>query len=340
MPVLIIGILSLLIGLTLIVVYGKKLKHQIKIDQTAAKENARLLKQQEELTYKNQLLQNEYHHLLVQIRSIKQDILADHNLAQSSFEKYCDNLETEYLAVEHSFDKRKKLLEQTYSLQQQDLERQYEYYKKEFRQAYENYVDVLESEYDAQEARFDNEVRVLTENLDNLKQTYAAAREAQIREEEMATKADFYCLHLSVADQTTIALIEELKIRLPDPRVLCMLIWSTYYQKQMTSLCNNILGTSPVCGIYKITNKKNGLCYIGQAVDIATRWKAHAKCGLGIDTPAQNKLYRAMQKDGLINFTFELLEACDRTQLNEKEKFYINLYQACDYGYNSTAGNK
>ena len=340
MPVLIIGILSLLIGLILIVIYGKKLKHQIKVDYTAAKENALLLEQQKELTYKNQLLQNEYHHLLTQARSLRQDILADHNLAQSSFEKYCDNLETEYLAVEHSFDKRKKLLEQTYSLQQQELERQYEYYKKEFRQAYETYVDVMESEYDAQEAKFDNEVRVLTENLDNLKQTYAAVREAQIREEEMATKADFYCLHLSAADQTTISLIEDLKIRLPDPRVLCMLIWSTYYQKQMTSLCNNILGTSPVCGIYKITNKKNGLCYIGQAVDIATRWKAHAKCGLGIDTPAQNKLYRAMQKDGLINFTFELLEACDRTQLNEKEKFYINLYQACDYGYNSTAGNR
>ena len=244
------------------------------------------------------------------------------------------------MAVEHSFDERKKLLEQTYSLQQQDLERQYQYYKREFRQAYETYVDVLEDEYNAQEAKFDNEVRVLTESLNNLKQTYAAAREAQIREEEMSTKVDFYCLHLTAADQTTISLIEDLKIRLPDPRVLCMLIWSTYYQKQMTALCNNVLGTNTVCGIYKITNKKNGLCYIGQAVDIATRWKAHAKCGLGIDTPAQNKLYRAMQKDGLINFTFELLETCDRTQLNEKEKFYIDLYQACDYGYNSTAGNK
>ena len=45
MPVLIIGILSLLIGLALIVIYGKKLKHQIKIDYAAAKENALLLEQ-------------------------------------------------------------------------------------------------------------------------------------------------------------------------------------------------------------------------------------------------------------------------------------------------------
>ena len=62
---------------------------------------------------------------------------------------------------------------------------------------------------------------------------------------------------------------------------------------------NNILGTAVVCGIYKITNQKTNMCYIGQAADVAKRWKDHAKCGLGIDTPANNKLYKAMQEDGL-----------------------------------------
>lgn len=42
-----------------------------------------------------------------------------------------------------------------------------------------------------------------------------------------------------------------------------MLIWQTYYQKQMTSLCNNVLGVNPICGIYKITNQLNNKCYIG-----------------------------------------------------------------------------
>ena len=108
--------------------------------------------------------------------------------------------------------------------------------------------------------------------------------------------------------------------------------------KQMTTLCNNVLGANVVCGIYKITNLKTGLCYIGQAVDVAKRWKDHVKCGLGIDTPAQNKLYQAMKKDGIMNFTFELLETCERNLLNEKEKFYIDLYQSYDYGYNSNTG--
>ena len=82
------------------------------------------------------------------------------------------------------------------------------------------------------------------------------------------------------------------------------------------------------------------MCYIGQAVDVANRWKQHAKCGLGIDTPIGNKLYASMQKDNIWNFSWELLEECSKDQLDEKEKFYIELYQAYEYGYNSTKGNK
>ena len=74
--------------------------------------------------------------------------------------------------------------------------------------------------------------------------------------------------------------------------------------------------------------------------DIYKRWSDHCKCGLGIDTPPGNKLYQAMQEYGLDNFTFELLEECDASNLNEKERYFIELYQADTFGYNSQAGNK
>jgi hypothetical protein len=61
---------------------------------------------------------------------------------------------------------------------------------------------------------------------------------------------------------------------------------------------------------------------------------------LGIDTPAGNKLYKAMQEVGLENFSFELLEECSKDELNEKEKYYIELYQSYEFGYNSNAGIK
>ena len=61
---------------------------------------------------------------------------------------------------------------------------------------------------------------------------------------------------------------------------------------------------------------------------------------MGIDTPQGNKLYKAMQEYGVWNFSFEILEECPRDQLNEKEKFFIDLYDSYNYGYNSTRGNK
>ena len=131
-----------------------------------------------------------------------------------------------------------------------------------------------------------------------------------------------------------------MKSQLNKPRILSMLIWSTYWQKPMTALCNNILGTSIVTGIYKITNQETGECYIGQAADVAKRWKDHAKCGLGIDTPAGNKLYKAIQEYGIWNFSWELLEQCNRVDLDEKERYYIQLYKSYEFGYNSNKGVK
>ena len=106
----------------------------------------------------------------------------------------------------------------------------------------------------------------------------------------------------------------------------------------MTTLCNNVLGIKTVCGIYKITNQETKEAYIGQSVDISKRWKDHIKCGLGIDTPAGNKLYKAMQEYGVWNFSWELLEECPKEELNAKEKFYIDFYKTYEYGYNSNTG--
>ena len=102
--------------------------------------------------------------------------------------------------------------------------------------------------------------------------------------------------------------LEKLKESFHQPVVLSKLIWSQYFQKQMNELCDRVLGKQVVCGIYKITNLLTEQCYIGQSVNIADRWKQHCKCGLGINTSSTNSLYNAMQKDGVWNFTFELLE--------------------------------
>ena len=175
--------------------------------------------------------------------------------------------------------------------------------------------------------------------LNKLKASLSAGVEARLREQQKKDKINFYKLSINDADLADVKMLENLKTSFHKPVVLSKLIWTQYFQKQMTELCDRVLGKKTVCGIYKITNLLTEQCYIGQSVNISDRWKQHCKCGLGIEASATNVLYNSMQKDKVWNFTFELLEECPKEMLNEKERFWINMYQSNMFGYNSTKGN-
>lgn len=178
----------------------------------------------------------------------------------------------------------------------------------------------------------------IQKEIDKMRASLSAGVQARLREQEKKDKIDFYKLSINDADLSDVKMLENLKSSFHKPVVLSKLIWTQYFQKQMTQLCDRTLGKKVVCGIYKITNLLTEQCYIGQSVNVADRWKQHCKCGLGIEASATNSLYNSMQKDGVWNFTFELLEQCPKNLLNEKQKFWIDMYQSNNFGYNSNSG--
>lgn len=97
------------------------------------------------------------------------------------------------------------------------------------------------------------------------------------------------------------------------------------------------------CGIYMIKNKINNKVYIGQSVDIERRWEAHKwRC---VNDDKHLYLYNAINKYGIENFSFDVVELCDRDELNEKEIYYIKKYHSYIYdekpnGYNMTIGGQ
>lgn len=93
-------------------------------------------------------------------------------------------------------------------------------------------------------------------------------------------------------------------------------------------------------GIYKITNKLNGKCYIGQSIDIKIRWMQHIH--EGINNTKKGKLYPEIYKYGIDNFSFEVLEECELNQviLDERERYWIEHYNSYNDGYNSTKGGQ
>lgn len=97
-------------------------------------------------------------------------------------------------------------------------------------------------------------------------------------------------------------------------------------------------------GIYKIENLINGKIYIGQSIDIKDRFSSHKRIPSSSEEIKKHyPLYRAFNKYGLENFSFEIIEQCEKNQLNEREKYWIDYYHSyykdpLGNGYNLTTG--
>lgn len=90
-------------------------------------------------------------------------------------------------------------------------------------------------------------------------------------------------------------------------------------------------------GIYLITNKLNNKVYVGQSTNIEKRWDEHKRNAFNPNTHTYNyPLYRAIRKDGLQSFQFQVLEETDIQNLTEEEQYYIDYYHSLDpnKGYN------
>lgn len=307
MVIIIFSLIFAIIGITSVIYAIKLSKNTTEINNEIKQKNEEIIKENTALDLEKQQLIIDILRNKQELDNIQKTIVTNQEVAATAYEKYCDVLNMSYLQTERDYDSLLNTLYEKYDEEQEGL------------------LDQIKEEQD---------------KLDYLRSTRAAAIQAQIKEKEVKEKSSFYCLQPTENELDDIKTLERVKPNLHQPRILCMLIWSTYFQKPMTILCNNVLGTATITGVYKITNQETGECYIGQAADVAKRWKDHAKCGLGIDTPANNKLYKAIQDYGIWNFSWELLERCPKEQLNEKEAFYIELYDSCNYGYNSNKGIK
>lgn len=271
---------------------------------------------------------------LNKVSSLKQQIDQDVSILEEKKRGLNSNLQELNENLTATLKNQEEISKQAYKAYCELLDKKYQ----ETDQEYQEAITLLKNNYDNLLQEQIETIHKLSEEINDLKATRQATIEAARREQQIQEDTKHYCLLLSDEDMSDIAKLEAIKKTLNKPRILSMLIWQTWFQKPLKTLSANILGTRDVTGIYKITNILTNECYIGQAVNIRERWAEHAKCGLGIDTPAGNKLYAAMKEYGLWSFSWELLEECPRAQLNEKEAFYISMYQADIYGLNSNKG--
>ena len=179
--------------------------------------------------------------------------------------------------------------------------------------------------------------RVLIE-LADYKKKQQVVNEAILRQRAIDEQQDFYRVCLTKETIEDVQILQNVRQKLHFSESLNKLIYDVYVSKSVQEMVKRILQGGAPSGIYKITRIKTGEVYIGKSTNVKDRWIQHCKTVYGAGTIAHSILHTTMAKDGLENFTFELVEEVPKDKLTEREKYWIDFYGSKQYGLNEKNG--
>ena len=274
---------------------------------------------------------------------IEQDIAAIEEKKNNLSKKYQDAiLEFENDYKNKTEDKKvaiEKIMQEQIQEMKAENEKQRIEIDKQKKEIFDDYGEVVK-EYEGMKARakekYDKVMEEYNTTIAKKKEEIQNLIEQFKKDEEARKESDFYRIAIPESFKDDIAKLKSIAAQLSKPSTLYKLIWKEYYENSFNAMVGRVLGSdADKSGIYKITNIKNQMVYIGQAVNIGSRWRTHVKRGLKAEEGTSNRLYTALWEEGVENFTFQVVEFCDRKDLTEREKFYISFYNTKEYGYNS-----
>lgn len=328
--IIIYCILSLILGgLIIYFILKPKIKEKKEYNLEIEKLNNDLIEKQQELLQKQNKLNEEIFNLSNEYTSLIKDI--DH--LKDKKQTLDDSYEQANKNAELYYQKANDLAIEKFAQSAERMAQQYQQAEDDYQQEYLKVIAETAKQYELTINQKQEELKLILNKLEDAKAKQNAIIEANKRAEEVKQKEQFYKLNLSEQDIEEIKKIRSIIPYLRSAEPINKVIWKVYYEKPYTDLIGRVVGQGIHTGIYKITNIENQKCYIGQAVNIADRWKQHIKRGVGAEAPTRNKLYPAMYELGPENFTFEVLEECDKSLLDSREDYWQEFYQAKEFGY-------
>lgn len=301
---MIIGLLLIaIIGLIIYIYYLKKQTLEVvQINTDNQRKNAEIEK---EIAHNREVLSN-----------IKNNITFENDILSSLLKSQEEMRESAQKQADEAYQARVSALVKSYKEKEQELS----------------------LTFDAKNQDLLKKISIEAGKLADLQAKQLSYIQAKQRQEEIDSNQDYYRLALDEIDINDITLLRELQPRFVKKESIDKLIWEVYYKPAYDILMAHLFPkTAKYCGIYRITDLTTGKSYIGQSVDIKERFRQHIKSALTYGK-VTNKLYSAMQKSGVHNFVFEVLEEVTRDKLNERETYWIEFYKTKELGLNGTKG--
>lgn len=330
---IIICIINLLIFLSFIIFY-KKIRRKLKnkIEENLEKD---YIKKENELSEKIKRKEEEVNNSLELTTKILEQEEEKRNLIISQ-ESEIINKELENYRI-----KKNNEIETEFIFLNQNLQKEYDAAKENFQKYLEETKLALEKyneQINKDKENKANELTILAKELEDYQKRRDVVNENIRREKEIREKENFYKINISNNDIEDIQLLKTVEPNLKNKEALNKLIYEVFIKKPTTEMIKRILDGGSPSGIYKITFIPTGEAYIGKSSNINKRWIEHIKSAYGLGTIAHSSFHTRMAKEGVWNFTFELLEKIEKERLGEREKYWIEFYQTKEFGLNERSG--
>lgn len=328
-------ILNLLILLSFLVFY-KRIKYNIKekLEKYKFNKEKNIDKEYEEKLYKKE---KEYSERINKLNEELKDKQEFYQIVIEQNESIIKNEEErKNLILNQKKEIIDKELEQYKLKKEHELEDNFKIKAADFDKALQEYNQ--KTTWKMEEAQ--QSLNLILEELEDYRKKREVINEAILREKELKEKEAFYKINISENDIEDIEVLKTIEYKLKNREVLNKLIFDVYISKPMKEMIKRVLSGGAPSGIYKITYIPTGEAYIGRSTDVSNRFKEHILSCFSIGHIAHSSLHTKMARDGIWNFTFELLEEVEKDKLNEREKYWIDFYDTKTYGLNEKRGNQ
>ena len=189
-----------------------------------------------------------------------------------------------------------------------------------------------------QKVEKEKELSELTSTINDFKARRDVINQEILRARAMEEQQDFYRIQLPESSKHDLEVLQSIRKELTKVDILDKLLYDNYIKKSVDEMVKRVLKGENPSGIYKITRLKTGEIYIGKSVNVKDRWVQHAKSAFHCGTISHSILHTTIEKDGIENFTWELLEVVPKDKLGDREKYWIEFYDSKNFGLNERQG--
>lgn len=230
------------------------------------------------------------------------------------------------------------IIEEKRKAKEAELDRDIKDWAKSAQEAANEYHRGLRAQMQLIDDAMDEEIQKKIIELEEYKEKRDAINQDILRARAVEEQQDFYRVQLDEISKKDISIINSIRSQLSKIDFIDKLVYDIYVKKSVDEMIKRVLNGRAPCGIYKITRLKTGEIYIGKSTDIKSRWQQHAKSAFHCGTISHSILHTTMEKDGIDQFTWELLEEVPKEKLGEREKYWIEFYDSKKYGLNERLG--